>query len=144
MDQFIKEIEQIVDENQKVSHEKISAKMDEFLEKQKSSLKWRFGILDKFFDYSYTPVVQSSGDYDLKPNSESNNKQLGFNVILLNLAGWYFDLNSNIYRTIFINPTEQEQKQYLLLLSLFNEFSRNLKPGHKISDCVSKSLEGFK
>lgn len=103
--------------------------MDEFLDKQKNSLKRRFGIIEKFFDYSYTPVVQSSGDYDLKPNSESNEKQLGFNVILLNLAGWYFDLNSNIYRTLFINPTEQEQKQYLLLLSLFNEFSRNLKPG---------------
>ncbi len=33
MDQFIKEIEQAVDENQKVSHSKISAKMDEFLDK---------------------------------------------------------------------------------------------------------------
>lgn len=57
MDQFIKEIEQIVDENLKISHAKISVKMDEILEKQKNSLKWRFGIIDKFFDYSYTPVV---------------------------------------------------------------------------------------
>lgn len=57
MDQFIKEIEQIVDENLKISHAKISVIMDEILEKQKNSLKWRFGIIDKFFDYSYTPVV---------------------------------------------------------------------------------------
>jgi nucleosome binding factor SPN SPT16 subunit len=114
------------------------------LENNKALLNKKFQVLDKFFDFTYTPVVQSGGQYNLKPTAESDQKNLALNVIILQLAGRYFDFNCSLQRTLLINPTEKEQSFYLALLSLFNEIQRNLKPGSSIGDCIGKSLESFK
>ncbi len=65
-------------------------------------------MIDKFFDFAYTPIIQSGGDYNLKPTADSNNKNLQYDVILISLAGRYFDFNCNINRTLFINPKQKE------------------------------------
>lgn len=118
--------------------------MDQFLEQNKILLKKKFQIVEKFFDFSFTPLVQSGGEYSLKPTAESSQKALSFDVILLTVAGWYFDYNTNICRTLLINPSKQEQDYYLVLVSLFDEIAKNLRPGSTIADSLSKSLENFK
>lgn len=33
-------------------------------------------MIEKFFDFSYTPIIQSGGEYNLKPTADSTNKNL--------------------------------------------------------------------
>lgn len=65
-------------------------------------------MIEKFFDFAYTPIVQSGGDYNLKPTAESSNKHLSYDVVLLSMAGRYFDFNCNVNRTLIINPKPKE------------------------------------
>jgi nucleosome binding factor SPN SPT16 subunit len=65
-------------------------------------------MIEKFFDFCYTPIIESGGEYSLKPTGESTNKHLQYDVILLCLAGRYFDFNCHINRTLIINPKPKE------------------------------------
>jgi nucleosome binding factor SPN SPT16 subunit len=68
----------------------------------------------------------------LKIINESDNNYLKPDIIRLSLGGKYFELNCNVIRTLIINPTEDEQKAYTALISLFNELQNNLKNGQNI------------
>ncbi len=52
---------------------------------------------------------------ELKINAESNDDQISHNYIIMNLACKYFDINTNIYRTLLINPSDEERKYYRAL-----------------------------
>lgn len=134
----------MIENGDKITHEKSSQRIDQFLENNKPLLKKKFQIIDRFFDYSFTPVVQSGGEYNLKPTAESSNKIVSFDVVMVSLAGRYFDMNAHVARTLMINPSTKEQSCYLALLSLFEELSKNLRPGSTIGDAIGRSLESFK
>ncbi len=82
--------------------------MENFLERTKGNLKKKFGILDRFYDYSYAPIVQSGGHYSLKIINDSDENHLKSDIIRLSLGGKYFEFNCNVIRTLIINPTEDE------------------------------------
>lgn len=124
--EFINEVEIIIDELTKITHEKISRKMEEKLDKAKISLKKKFGVNHQFYDYSFTPVIQSGGEYDLKPIIESNNNLLKDDIIIMNLGGKYFEMNCLIIRTLLINPTPIDQKNYKALTFLHELTMNNL------------------
>ena len=142
-DKLIKEIEIIVDEERQTTHQEITKSMESYLEKTKGGLRKKFNILDRFYDYSYAPIVQSGGKYSLKIINESDKSSLKPDIIRLSLGGKYFELNCNVIRTLIINPTEDEQKAYTALLSLFNELQNGLKNGQIISTVISRALKGF-
>ena len=52
-------VEFYIDEGEKIKHSEISAKMEEKLVKTKKSLKVSFEVLPNFYDFAYTPVIQS-------------------------------------------------------------------------------------
>jgi len=79
--------------------------MESYLEQNKSLLKKKFNIIEKFYDFSYSPIIQSGGVYDLRPSADNTKEQLKDDVIILNLGGKYFEYNCNINRTLIINPT---------------------------------------
>lgn len=106
--------------------------MEEKLETTKFKLKKKFGICYKLYDFAYTPVVQSGGVYDLKPNSESNNELLTDNVVLLSLASKYCEMNCHVQRTLLINPTDSVGKNYQAVHYLHKEVINALRPGQKL------------
>ena len=116
--EFVEAIEYHIEDNDVVKHNDISDEMEKKLEKSKYTLKSKYSIHEQFYDFSYTPVVQSGGDYDLRPTSESNFKNLSGDVILLNMAGKYFEMNCNICRTLLINPSDKIQQDYKNLVYL--------------------------
>ncbi len=117
--------------------------METYLEKTKSSIKKNIHVMDRFFDYSYAPIVQSGGGFNLKITAESDKNHLKSDVIRLSLGGKYFELNCNVIRTLIINPSEDEQRAYNALLSIFNELQSGLKNGQQISAVVSKVVKAF-
>lgn len=128
-DKLVKEVEIIVDEERTITHQEISKTMENYLEKTKPSLRKKFGLMERFFDFSYSPIVQSGGNYSLRIINESDRNKLSSDVIRLSLGGKYFEMNCNVIRTLIINPTEDEQRAYTALCSLFSELQSGLKPG---------------
>jgi len=53
---------------------------------------------------AYLPIVQSGGSYDLRPQAESSDEFLTYDTIICSVGAKYHQYNSNIVRTLFIDP----------------------------------------
>ncbi len=140
---FIDIVEEIIDQNKKFSHLDISRIMEDKLLKLKPHLKSKLSIIPGFFDYSYTPVVQSGKEYVLGLRADNNDDNLEFNIILLNLAGKYFEMNCNIYRTLLIDPDDQDQKNYNALYWLHNDIIKSLKLDKTLANVYTEVKKRF-
>lgn len=152
MDVFANEMMVIVDEEQKTSHLQLSEKIEDKIDSNKwytkSALGKKLLVPDKEFDPSYldwcySPIVQSGGEYDLRPSAQSNNKKLvGDGVIISSLGLRYKSYCSNIARTFFIDPTEEMEQNYEFLLKLQHFIVHELlKPGTEGLKVYSGALE---
>ena len=65
-----------------------------------------------FIDLCYTPVIQSGGKYNLKPQAVSNDENLSYDVIICSVGGEYRQYKTNIIRTLLINPTDDQKENY--------------------------------
>ncbi|CCE72790.1 Piso0_000384 [Millerozyma farinosa CBS 7064] len=152
MDVFANEMMVIVDEERKTSHLQLSEKIEDKIDSNKwytkSALGKKLLVPDKEFDPSYldwcySPIVQSGGEYDLRPSAQSNNKRLvGDGVIISSLGLRYKSYCSNIARTFFVDPTEEMEQNYEFLLKLQNHIVYELlKPGTEGSKVYSGALD---
>lgn len=135
-------VETVIEKDLHTSHSEISRQMEDILKKQKNNLSKKFDIIPGFYDFSYAPLIQS-GTYDLRINAEINDDPLKYDIILLNFAGKYFELNCNIFRTIFINPSKTAQKAYLALHWLHKTIISKFKEGTVLGDIYSESKKEF-
>lgn len=141
---FIVEMSTIVDEDQKVTHEKLTTKIEDLLGKdaERNAKKYLFPEADvKFCDWCYVPIVQSGKHFDLRPSAQSNKNYLEANVIICSLGIRYRDYCSNVTRTFLINPTKEQEKNYDFLLELHNYTVTLLRPQTKCSEVYQKSME---
>ena len=146
-DKYINKVEDVIDKDTKISHNEISKIMEEKFLDSKELLIKKFQINPLFVDFSYSPIIQSGNRFILRPNIESNDSDLSYDVILMNMAVKYFELNCNIFRTLLINPTEQIKNNYESMLWLHKKIIDNLKEGKVISDiyvkCKNEFIEKF-
>lgn len=68
---LIKEVETIIEEEGKKSHHEIAAKIEELIENEKEQkiIADEIGGDLSSIDLAYSPILQSGGKYDLKPNA---------------------------------------------------------------------------
>jgi nucleosome binding factor SPN SPT16 subunit len=137
----------ILDEEKKVSHEKLSNKVRDLVEKDNG--KWFSKNMPKDFDvnsidWAVHPVVQSGGSYDLKFSAESDDKNLHAGVIIAGLGCRYNTYNSFLARTYLVDPSKAQEANYKLLLSVHNSTIHNIKDGAIASDIYSKALAQVK
>lgn len=59
------------------------------------------------------------------------------------MAGKYFEMNCNIFRTLLINPTKEDQKNYEALHFLHKLTISNLKIGKTPSEVFKKTKQEF-
>ena len=85
-----------------------------------------------FVESCYIPIIQSGGEYDLKPSAQSNNKVLKYDVITASLGGRYRNYCSNVGRTFFVDPSKSMENNYELLLRAQERLIQELKPGKTI------------
>jgi len=83
-------------------------------------------------DFAYSPIVQSGGTYDLKPQAESNNDVLKYDTIILSVGISYASYNSNIIRTLFIDPAPEQKENYNKINDIMNFITSELKPEKSI------------
>lgn len=91
-------------------------------------------------DKCYTPIIQSGGDYNLKPNACSNNEQLDFGTIIFSLGVRYRSYCSNIARTIFINPDKEQETIFELLIEVQKECLTNLRPERELCSVFNAAV----
>lgn len=135
---LIEEIEAIIDEGVATRHLDLSQKIEDFLKTKRKEFKAKFGIKPIFFDLSYSPIIQSGGNYNLKTNAENDNGVLKHDCVVLSLGAKYLDFNSNIVRTIFINASNEEQHAYKVAFEAHRLLIKNLVKGAVIKDVYNK------
>lgn len=138
--ELLSKVLNVIESNENISHVKISKQVDELLNTSRKRIAQDFKIVTSFYDFSYAPIIQSGGKYDLRPNVENRDEPLAQDCILLNLGGKYLELNCNIYRTLMINPEEQDKTNYQALYALHKLVISKLTPGKKLSEIYNETL----
>ena len=136
MDNFVNDMMTIVEEDKKITNSQLSDQVEDKIEGNKWYLKTKLGkellqsIKDfnsEFLEYCYSPIIQSGGDYDLRPSALSNdNKLVGEGVILASIGLRYKAYCSNVARTFLIDPTKQMEQNYDFLLKLQDHITGTL------------------
>ncbi|KAF1331979.1 Fact complex subunit spt16, partial [Globisporangium splendens] len=132
---FMEDMEMIIDDEKKVSHEKISNDIEEVFE---DPTKVKVSIDPVDIEPCYPPIVQSGGKYDLKPSAQSDSENMKYDVIICSLGARYKGYCSNVGRTFFIDPSSSMEKSYELLLEAHDMCVKELRPGKTIAKVVEK------
>lgn len=109
-DYFVDEMSKIIDEEKKITHEALSAKIEEkiddrkFFERKELKLGSDFDV--SHIDWTVGPVVQSGGHYDLRPSAQSDNNNLHAGIILATMGLRYRTYSSQLSRTFLIDPNK--------------------------------------
>jgi len=75
---FIPKLEDIIDKEQKVTHNNISSEIDDILE---SPSLINLKVPKEHVTSAYFPIVQSGGEYDLRVSARSSDKDLSYDII---------------------------------------------------------------
>ncbi|KAK6461883.1 global regulator of transcription [Scheffersomyces coipomensis] len=151
LDTFTNEMMTIVDEEKKISNSKLTDQIEDKIEnnnwykKSKLSTKLKSTSFDpELLEWCYSPIIQSGGDYDLKPSAISNNNQLiGDGVILASIGLRYKSYCANIARTFLIDPTNEMESNYDFLLTLQNHIINELLKDGKVANEVYQGALDF-
>ena len=139
---FVEDVEEVVDSGLDVPHSTISDKVDLFMEKTKQKPnKWK--LKGKFYDFAYTPIIQSNSSYSLKLTSKNSEESLSSDCIILNLCGKYYEINCLVVRTLLVNPKSNDKRNYQAVLYLHRKVISSLIPGEVLSDVFQKSRASF-
>ncbi|KAI9912477.1 hypothetical protein PsorP6_006497 [Peronosclerospora sorghi] len=140
--QFMDAMEQIIDDEERVSHEKIALAIEDVFD-EPSKIKVTLDPVD--IEPCYPPIIQSGGKYDLRPSAQSNTDAMTYDVIICALGARYKGYCSNVGRTFFIDPTTSMEKTYELLREAHDLCVKELEPGKvvaKVVDKVRKFIQG--
>ena len=85
-------------------------------------------------------MIQSGGEYDLKPSAVSNDKYLRSGVILCSIGLRYASYCANIARTYLINTHELQDKYYDFLVSLQQKVLASTTDGVEAREVFNKAL----
>ncbi|KAK6455276.1 global regulator of transcription [Scheffersomyces xylosifermentans] len=155
MDTFANEMMTVVDEEKKITNSAFTDDIEDKIENNKWYTSSALGkkILrpirefdPELVEWCYSPIIQSGGQYDLKPSAVSTDSQLvGDGVILASIGLRYKSYCSNVGRTFFIDPTPEIEANYDFLLKLQDHITSNLlKDGKVAKDVYEGAVEFIK
>lgn len=133
---FVDQIFDILDSGKKISHEKLAGRIEAVLDDEKFWGKVK-GLQDadmSLADWAFTPIIQSGGEYDLRPSAVSTNKRLeggdAGSVVVASLGMKYKSYNAHIGRTWLVDPHRNQEKVFTFLCELQAELvEKHLLPG---------------
>eukprot|EP00597_Dinobryon_sp_UTEXLB2267_P003293 CAMPEP_0170058440 /NCGR_PEP_ID=MMETSP0019_2-20121128/1065_1 /TAXON_ID=98059 /ORGANISM="Dinobryon sp., Strain UTEXLB2267" /LENGTH=426 /DNA_ID=CAMNT_0010263387 /DNA_START=155 /DNA_END=1432 /DNA_ORIENTATION=- len=126
---FVQEMENIIDNDLKITHDALSTKVDGIIsDTSLIGLK----IAGDFTDSCYQPIIQSGGKYDIKVSASSNQDNLSPDVIICSLGARYKGYCANISRTFMVDAPTKVEKTYGTLLACLE----CMIPGNELKDVV--------
>lgn len=139
---LVKELTTIIDKEKKVSHKKLSAKLNDAISKDAS--RFIENLDARLVDTCYVPIIQSGGNYNLKFATVSNDDDIHCGIIVSSLGIRYRRYCSNVSRTLMIDPSEEQKKNYEFLLEALDHLINNLYEGNVLSDLYNSTVDFVK
>lgn len=139
-----KEIFNVINEERKITHYKLAQNVETKLDDNNFFMKTlkMGGEFDSMqLDWCYSPVIQSRGEFDLKPSAMSNENVLHGGTIITFLGLRYKSYCSNIGRTYLIDPTKLQEQNYSFTLALQKKVLESITDGVKAKDVYQTALD---
>lgn len=141
---FVEEMSTVLDAEKKVTHRQLADKIDGKLDDGKFFKNLKTKLPPDFdnsqLDFTYGPVVQSGGHYDLKLSAQADDHVLHPGVIIAGLGLRYKSYASIVTRTFLVDPNESQEKNYKVLRSIQDMMIREAREGVLIKDLYNKAL----
>lgn len=126
---FVQEMESILDNETKITHEELAKKVEDIiLDPSKINIK----VSADAVDACYNPIIQSGGTYDIKPSAVSDNKRLSADVILCSIGARYKGYCANVSRTYMVDAPKKVEKTYGTLVLLYDACLEQMIPGNEV------------
>ncbi|KAI9729207.1 MAG: FACT complex subunit spt16 [Cirrosporium novae-zelandiae] len=140
---FVEEMSEILDEEKKVAHKDLAAKIDGKIDEKKffSKVKRLPSDFDhQNLDWAYGPVIQSGGKYDLKLTAEPDGNNLKPGIIIAGMGLRYKTYASIMARTYLVDPNKSQEHNYKLLLAVHEAVLKDARDGAVAKDLYNKAL----
>ena len=135
-------LEEVVEKDEKkVTHESLAIGAEDAFN---APLKLGVKLAPELLEPAYTPIIQSGGDFDLKPSASSNQSNLYHGTITASIGARYKSYCANVGRTYVINPNKGQEKHYKLLLEVQQEAINALRVGAPLSAAYEAALNRLK
>ncbi|MCJ1257673.1 FACT complex subunit spt16 [Lignoscripta atroalba] len=141
---FVEEMSEILDEEKKVTHKELADRIDKkiddgkFFQNSKSKLPADFD--ETQLDWTYGPVIQSGGSYDLKLTAQADSNNLHEGTIIAGLGLRYKTYCSMLARTYLVDPNRSQENNYKLLLNIHETIIQEAQEGVAVKDLYNKAL----
>lgn len=126
---FVKRLEEMIEEETKISHETLAAEIEAILEDPN---KIKLNVPQNDVSSCYFPIIQSGGTYDLKVSAQSTSDTLNPDIITVSLGARYKMYCSNIARTFLVDPPKKVSETYEALLEVQEACMVAMKPGNQL------------
>ena len=132
-------MKRIIDDDLSSTHFEICKKIEDMFDNNSIEMKRieaklsKFNIKKEFVDIGSSAIVQSGGNYTLKLLTTANKDPLRSDCIVAGFCCQYKQYNSCVYRTLLINPTNSQERNYEKVLALNKLLINSIKPKMKIS-----------
>lgn len=134
---FMKRLEEIIEEDKVITHEKFASEINDILE-DPSKIKLNVPIED--VHPCYFPIVQSGGEYELKVSAQSTSKTMSNDIIIVSLGSRYRLYCSNITRTFLVDPPKTVSKVYEVLLEVQEACLKAMVPGQPLKSVYKAAV----
>jgi nucleosome binding factor SPN SPT16 subunit len=124
-------VEDSFDQAKQITHEELAIKAEEICE---DPSKIKLNLPSGQLESCYFPIIQSGGEYDLRPTAATNDQPLSDDVVIISLGARFKFYCANIARTFFVDPVPKIEQTYSILLELRRECLKLMLPGRRIGD----------
>lgn len=126
---FVKRLEELIEEEGKITHENFANEIEAILEDPN---KIKLNVPQADVQSCYFPIVQSGGTYDIRVSAQSTSEELKPDVIMASLGARYKSYCSNIARTFLVDPPKKVSETYEILLEVQGVCINEMKPGNHL------------
>ncbi|KAI9883318.1 MAG: FACT complex subunit spt16 [Watsoniomyces obsoletus] len=141
---FADEMADILDEEKKVKHSALADKVEGKIDDAKffkDVPKLPNDFDSSALDWSYGPIVQSGGKYDLKLSARPDDDYLHAGVIIACFGLRYRTYCSILVRTYLVDPDKVQEDHYKFLIALHQSVMQDLRDGAVLGDVYSKAVK---
>lgn len=134
---FVKRLEEIIEEESKITHETLATEIEQILEDPN---KIKLNVPPSDVQSCYFPIVQSGGTYDIRISAVSTEENLSPDVITVSLGARYKLYCSNIARTFLVDPPKRVSETYEVLLEVQEACLEQMRPGNQLKSVYKAAV----
>ncbi len=137
---FVKRLEEIIEEESTITHEALATEIEQILEDPN---KIKLNVPTNDVQSCYFPIIQSSGNYDIRISATSSSDQLKPDVIVVSLGARYKLYCSNIARTFLVDPPKKVSETYEILLEVQEACLEQMQPGNPLKSVYKAAVSSL-